>query len=98
MFPEPTVSRLMKIMELNYFSLAHYTTQYVDFLNSKFLTMDADKRLKNISIMVKRLFEPGQEEYKKCRQSVMEAAHLHNCPPESISLQVDLPDESEIVW
>ena len=73
-------------------SFHHYVTQYVDVLNERFLDLDAEKRVKNISTMVKRLAEKGNE-YQQYRLEVTEAARIHDCSICDIELDIDYPDE-----
>lgn len=89
----PTVLGRLKNMIFGYYvSFDHYTTQYVDVLNTRFLQLDKEQRLKNISIMVKRLVEKG-DEYQEYRAAVNQAARAHDCSPDSIELNLDYPEE-----
>jgi len=69
-----------------------YTTQYLDVLNLRFLDLDREKRVKNISIMVKRLVEKD-DEYEHYHHEVHKAAKAYNCGTDAISLDIDYPDE-----
>ncbi|MGZ9587362.1 DUF6904 family protein [Paenibacillus marinisediminis] len=95
--PAPKAARVMNSMNGYFVDLDYYTTQYLDSLNCKFLAMDAEKRLKNISVMAKRIFERG-DDYKKCRQAVHEAAKEYNCPVEQIELDLEYPDPEQLDW
>ncbi|HBN96309.1 MAG TPA: hypothetical protein DDZ66_08405 [Firmicutes bacterium] len=89
----PTVlGRITNMMFGYYVSFEHYTTQYLDVLNTRFLDLDKEKRVKNISIMVKRLVEKG-DEYQEYREVVNEAAQAHNCSPSFVELDIDYPEE-----
>lgn len=74
-----------------------YFTQYIDLLTIRFLNWDKEKRLKNISIMAKRIAEQG-EEYQKLKHDILAVAKLHNCPPSEISYNKEYPDYHEIDW
>ncbi|HBG00470.1 MAG TPA: hypothetical protein DDW87_02690, partial [Firmicutes bacterium] len=78
--------------EVHWVSFHHYITQYVDVLNERFLALDAEKRVKNISIMVKRLVEQD-DEYQQYRAAITKAARTHDCPTHDIDLDIDYPDE-----
>ncbi|WP_188206852.1 DUF6904 family protein [Alkalibacillus aidingensis] len=75
----------------------HYYTQYIDELNIRFLNWDKDQRLKNISIMAKRIAEQGKE-YQKAKQQILEAAQESNCHPSEIRYNEEYPDFDEIDW
>jgi hypothetical protein len=92
--PESSISRTMKLMIKDYTWFDGYATQYLDLLNCKFLDMDKEKRLKNITIMAKRLAEQG-DEYLKVKRDVVEAAQHYNCSVTSITLQLDYPESIE---
>src|SRR5699024_645670 len=59
-------------------SFSNYFTQYIDQLNLRFFHWDKDKRLKNLSIMAKRIAEQGKE-YQQVKKDVLQVAHQHNC-------------------
>ena len=90
--PSTVLGRLKNMMFGYSVSFERYTTQYLDVLNIRFLELDRDKRVKNISIMVKRLVEKG-DEYQEYRVAVNQAAKTHNCSPDDIQLNVDYPEE-----
>lgn len=87
-----TYSRMMNMMIKSYAWLEDYATQYLDVLNLKFLDMDKVKRLKNLSILAKRLTEKG-DEYRSIEGTVAEAAMEYNCNPEDIRLKLEYPEE-----
>lgn len=66
---EAAFSRMMNLMNQSYMLTDDYATQYVDVLNCRFLAMNKEKRLKNISVMAKRLAEQG-DEYKAIKSEV----------------------------
>lgn len=87
-----TYSRMINMMILDYTWLENYVTQYLDVLNVRFLEMDRVKRLKNISIMAKRLTDKS-DEYRSIQRTVTEAAREYNCNPEDISLKLEYPEQ-----
>jgi hypothetical protein len=68
--PEQTFKRLLNVLFKDYTVLEDYTTQYLDLLNIKFLGMDKEKRLKNLSSISKRLVDMG-EEYLRLKRDVL---------------------------
>lgn len=90
--PPTVLGRIRNMMFGYYVSFNSYTTQYLDVLNIRFLELDEEKRVKNISIMVKRLVEQG-EEYQQYRAAVYRAAQKHDCHPSAIGLKIDYPDD-----
>ena len=85
-------ARMLNIMNKGYPWMKHYITQYLDILNEKFIHMDREKRLENISRMAKKLSECGKD-YQKVRGDVMDAAAEYNCPVDNIRLNLDFPDD-----
>lgn len=90
---EQVYKRTIHLMNDRYSTYYDYCTQYVDLLNVRYLKMDPEKRLKNLSIMAKRLAEkPG--EYYELQQEVTLAAKHHNCSVHDITLkETDIPDD-----
>lgn len=89
--PETSVNRVLKLMNHDYSWFDHYATQYLDELNCKFIEMDAEKRLKNISIMAKRLAEKGPE-YQAIKEAVLEAVRKYNCHMTELTTSVEYPE------
>jgi hypothetical protein len=85
-------SRMINMMIKDYTWLEHYFTQYLDVLNLRFLDMDREKRLKNLSIMAKRLTEMG-DEYRSVERTILEAAKEYNRNPIDIRLKLEYPEE-----
>jgi len=54
--------------------------------------MNGEERLKSISIMAKRLADPGKE-YDKMKRDVLEAAAKYNCPVEDLRLNLDFTED-----
>jgi len=72
--------------------LEKYITQYLDVLNVRFLDMDKSKKLKNLSIMAKRLTEKN-DEYRSIERTILEAAKEYNRSPEDIRLNLEYPEQ-----
>lgn len=89
--PEASVNRVLKLMNDDYTWSDHYVTQYLDELNCKFIEMNAEKRLKNISIMAKRLKEMGSE-YQAVKEAVLAAARKYNCNMTELRLTTEYPE------
>ncbi|MCK9524689.1 MAG: hypothetical protein M0R49_02020 [Limnochordia bacterium] len=92
--PSTVLGRIRNMM-LSYTSFDNYTTQYLDILNNRFLDWDKEQRVKNISIMVKRLVEKDAE-YQEYRLAVEQAAKEYDCPPDMIRFGVEY--QEEIDW
>lgn len=71
-----------------------YPTQYVDQLNIKFIKMKPERRLANISIIVKRLGELDHH-YMEARKAVRIAARDSNVHESQIRFTVDYPEDFE---
>lgn len=89
--PETSVNRVVKLMIHDYSWFDNYATQYLDELNCKFIEMDAEKRLKNISIMAKRLAEKGRE-YQAVKEAVLDAARKYDCHMSEIRSPTEYPE------
>ncbi len=87
-------TRMMNLMNREYVWMGKYITQYLDFLNLRFLEYGPEKRLKSIPTMAKRLAEQGKE-YLEVMGEVKAAAQQYNCPMENIRLAADYPEEIE---
>ena len=90
--PEPSNERMINMMIREFTWFSGYATQYLDLLNSRFLDMNKEERLKNISTMAKYLAEQNQE-YKDIKSQVIEMAKTHNCPVEDIRLKIENLDD-----
>ncbi|WP_053362568.1 hypothetical protein [Bacillus sp. FJAT-27251] len=90
--PATSFTRVMKLMNKEYTWFDGYITQYLDELNIKFLEMDKEKRLKNITIIAKRIAEQGLD-YKEIKLAVEEAARKYNCHVTNIKTDLEYPDE-----
>lgn len=75
----------------------HYATQFLDELNAEFMGMDAERRLANIAVMARRIALQS-EDYRKCKNAILEAAKLYKCPVEEIRLREEYPRIEEVVW
>lgn len=89
--PETSISRVFKLMNPDYSWFDHYATQYVDELNCKFIDMNVEKRLKNITIMAKRIAEKGRE-YQALKEAVLAAARKYNCHMTEIRTSIEYPE------
>lgn len=92
--PETSVSRIMKLMTSDYTYYNYYATQYLDELNCHFIDMNKEKRLKNITIMAKRIAEQGKE-YQEVKEAVISAARKYNCSMTEIRSLVEYPEDFE---
>jgi hypothetical protein len=87
-------SRMLNLINHHSTCTDGFITQYVDILNCRFLNMNPQKRLKEISIMAKRLAERG-EEYQQIKNEIIAAAKHYNCPVDNISPGVNYPEDVE---
>ncbi|WP_425328888.1 DUF6904 family protein [Ruoffia tabacinasalis] len=91
---EHTFIRLINTMNRRSMSGVHYFTQYIDLLNIKFSEMDAQKRLKNISVYAKRIAEQS-DEYQQLASEISESAKKYNCSVDEIHLKLEYPEDME---
>lgn len=92
--PATSISRVFKLMNHDFSWSDCYVAQYLDELNTKFIEMDAEKRLKNITIMAKRLAEKGRE-YQATKKAVLEAAREYNCDMTEITISIEYSETIE---
>ncbi len=90
--PPTVLGRIRNLMLHSRTSYANYATQYLDVLNIRFLKLNSEKRVKNISIMAKRLVEMD-DEYWGYWNGINRAARAYGCAPEDIRLQIEYPEE-----
>ncbi|MEN0661053.1 hypothetical protein NST11_17095 [Caldifermentibacillus hisashii] len=81
----------IRLLNSNPSILKNYRTQYLDFLNLRFLEWDPTKREQNISILVKRIIEKGTE-YQQIERKIMQAAYKYQCLPSEIELNEEYPE------
>jgi hypothetical protein len=74
------------------------TGQYVDLQNIKYINMNKEKRLKNLSIIAKRIAEFRTDpEHREIKEVVADAAKEQGCLEGDIRLKgIEYPDE--ILW
>lgn len=88
MVSEASYARMLNVMNGMYVFVDHYVTQYVDILNDKFIKMDKEKRLKNISTMAKRIAERDRE-YRDLESQLRDEARERNCRLDDLRLDLD---------
>ena len=88
-------ARIHNLLNECHITIIEYITQYLDILNVRFLKMDKEKRLKNISISAKRIANPN-EEYFFLKYQVRKEADRLNCCVEDLKVNLDYPED--IVW
>jgi hypothetical protein len=81
----------IRLLNSNPSILKNYMTQYLDFLNLRFLEWDPIKREKNISILIKRIVEKGTE-YCQIEREILQAAYKYQCHPSEIRLNEEYPE------
>ncbi len=91
---ETASTRLLNVMNGRYVYTARYITQYLDVLNVRFINMDNEKRLKNITILAKRIVEHDKE-YRALEADLKEEARRRNCSVNDLRLAIDYPEEIE---
>lgn len=89
-------SRMMNLMNHDYPWTGGYIMQYLDILNSRFIDMDKEKRLKSIPTLAKRLNEHDKE-YFAIKDVVLDGARELGCSAEEIRLN-DSAYQEEINW
>lgn len=88
-------TRLINIMNQDYMYTNGYKTQYIDVLNDRFINMDSEHRLKNISIFAKRIAERDKE-YRELESDLLEEARKRNCSILDLRVAINYPEE--IIW
>jgi hypothetical protein len=91
---ENIFARILGVMNGYNAYFSGYTTQYIDMLNHRFMTMTSEKRIKAISTMAKNIAEEG-EEYQALRRDILEEARGRDCDPDDLRLKLDFPEDVE---
>jgi hypothetical protein len=90
---ENVFARILNVMNGRLVGVQSFCTQYLDEWNGKFLKMKPEKRVKQISVIAKRLAEPT-DEYYGMKHAVLQAARRYECSPDAIEIQgQDFPEE-----
>ncbi|NLI93454.1 MAG: hypothetical protein GX434_15105 [Peptococcaceae bacterium] len=92
--PDNTFARMLNVMNGKYVFFDRYITQYIDLLNHRFIGMNSEKRLKNISSIAKRIAEQGQE-YRDLEVQLRDEAGKRSCDINDLQLALDFPEEIE---
>ncbi|KUO51105.1 MAG: hypothetical protein APF76_16560 [Desulfitibacter sp. BRH_c19] len=82
-------------MNKDYIGIEGIVGQYVDLLNIKYINMDREKRLKNLTKIAKRIVEfSSDDDHREIKEVVVKAAKEYGCPEEHIRLEgIEYPDE-----
>lgn len=89
------VSRLLNLLVRDYTWTEGYITQYIDELNVELLKLEKEKRLKQITIIAKRLSELDAPKYLGMRREIREFARINNITPDEVHVELDYP---EVEW
>ncbi|NPV27266.1 MAG: hypothetical protein HPY81_07460 [Firmicutes bacterium] len=87
-------ARILNILNGRFVYVDRYITQYLDILNERFIKMNKEKRLKNLSTIAKRIAERGQE-YRDLEHQLREEAQKYNCSVDDLRLELDFPEDIE---
>jgi hypothetical protein len=95
---ENSFSRWIKVMNNDYIFIKEIAGQYVDLLNIKYLKMNKEKRLKNLTVIAKRIADfQADPDYREIKEVVAEAVKEHGCSESDIRLEgIEYPEE--ILW
>lgn len=86
--PPPTKSRVATLVRRGAFL---EVPQYVDVLNTRWVAMSPEDRIKSLSVMVKRLVEPPNE-YQRIRDQAKRFAIENQCRLEDVNVGRDYPE------
>ncbi len=88
-------TRIYNLLNEHHITIIEYITQYLDILNIRFLKMNNEKRLKNVSICAKRIATPN-EEYFFLKYQLRKEVDRLNCRVEDLRVKLDYPED--LVW
>ena len=91
---EGAYARMLNVMNGRYVFIERYITQYIDILNDRFMKMNSEKRLKNISTFAKRITE-RDEEFRSLESDLLKEAKEQNCNVNDLRLDLDFPEDIE---
>ncbi len=94
---EASFKRWLKLMNGDYINIEQIAGQYVDLLNIKYINMSKEKRLKNLTIIAKRIAEfRTDDEHSDIKEVVVGAAKEYGCAEGNIRLEgIEYPEEFE---
>lgn len=95
---ESSFSRWLNVMNDQYLHIEEIVGQYVDLQNIKYLKMDKEKRLKNLTTIAKRIADfQVDPDYREIKEVVDEAVKEQGCSESDIGLEgIEYPEE--ILW
>lgn len=91
---ENAYARILNTLNGRFVFVDKYITQYLDILNERFIKMNKEKRLKNLSTIAKRIAERDHE-YRDLEDQLMEDAKKYNCSVDDLRLELDFPEDVE---
>lgn len=93
--PPSSYTRLINTMSRGYIWFDHYATQYLDMIDTQYMEMDKEKRLKSLPALIKQLVERPPE-YYEVERAVGQYAREHNVAIEDVHLaEEDWPEKFE---
>ncbi|THF73723.1 DUF6904 family protein [Cohnella fermenti] len=93
-----SAARAFQALSTQTFLEDNYIVQFLDEQNCRHLALEgAEKRLGNLPVVTKLLIEQGSE-YRKFKQSVLDAARQHQISVEEIGFNSEYPKEQDIIW
>lgn len=88
--------RILNILNDRFVFIEGYITQYIDILNERFIEMNKEKRLKNLSNIAKKIAGRWKnQEYCDLEHQLREDAEKYNCSVEDLRLDLDFPEDIE---
>ena len=95
---ENAFNRWLKLMNNRYISFHEIAVQYMDLLNMKYLKMNNEKRLKNLTIIAKRIAEfQTDPDHIEIREVITQGVREQGCSESDLSLEgIEYPEE--ILW
>ncbi len=94
---EITFSRWLKVVNNDYLDIENITGQYIDVLNIKYINMTKEKRLKNLSLIARRISEFNfDKDHDEIKEVVAAAAKEYGCAKGEIRLNgIEYPEDIE---
>jgi len=87
-------SRMLRQMTDKYHDFYNYHQQYIDLLNIKHIKMTAERRQKNLSIIVKRIYEKN-DDYQSLSMELEDASIEYKCDPSELRFVEEYPEDIE---
>jgi len=97
---EATYKRWLTIMNSDYIGICHMTIHYLDIITNDYISMNKEKRLKNLALITKKIANFRNEiGHSIIKAQVNAAMAEYGCAEDQLSLKEnDYDEDEEFIW